>query len=1438
MHLFRWWGWLLVAGSAWGSAARAEVSANLLKNPSFEQGADGAGTSVGWQLYGSRDDRRRLSLVEVARDGRMAIRIEDGHPDAEIGLLQGVGAKGGVGYKATVWVREDKRGDAQGAFLQMRFLPSQHFAQKPLMTRQARGFEPISVSAVAPSGTTQITVYIYTHRGPTPRVTVDHAELIGGVDEVDIGVPPPAESPNYSRLKDLHLITSLVRDGKPEAVIVAPASGEHDAAARRLQEAIRKVTGVVVPIVGDEQPASRIRGLVLDGFPARRPRDGQPPLSANLICLGQRTTNQTIGSLYDLYYCLTDAKYPGRGGYEVRTLHDPFGDGRNVILVGGSDSAGVDAAADRFISGLDRAGGKAGVLEIGRLMDIRLGDRLAVPKDIRQVQTWESSDMYGSVGYFGWNTISKRMALYYMTGDESHAREFLRLAFPDAAAKRDIADIDGEMIENKDAPLSGPYHYNAHMMILFWDLIEDSPIFSDEHRLRITNAFSQQLQHRRHEGIYGRTSPPEQLGSRHGQLAAISLYCLGRYFQTGYPAPVWRHCVESARTHFEALHQSCWIMGELDNLYWYNTGMAPILTYIVLTGDRQPVENGVLGELLRGQEALCSGMTPDWALNGASLDFLHKAAYVTGDGRWLTYRRRTRQDVDVFRLGQSFWPPETLRPCDPDDLVGRWTVHRVPQLAWRSRKSGLPLEQSFFFASYRSEAAGEGDFILLDGFNGASRNPYHAFAILELRLAGVTVLRGAQTHDQGYLNQVLTRCDGMVEPRVAMDAALRTSGVLGRTAFAVGKVPGAAFCNWRRTLAQRVGRYALVIDDLTPRIDSENLDVQTLWQSGNLRWDTSLQGLQVVTEAKKPASMAILACDLQTPEVTGGVATLTWRGAARKDRHRVAFSLIAPMGGARPPLCRRIAENAASLACPMRAIAVVGRYEGIQGDAVILGEDHVFGLDVTSIGLGHPLLTSDRPVRLDWDLATGRLEIAASGDTTISLASQQKQSLTLATGSHVLDARPDAKAVLALSGGLDRLINSQVLSAQSPGTAMAETSQPSERALKSVWSIQLPGPVSAMEVGVQDDLPVVFASEGAQIHAISSEGKGLRTLRTDGKVRVLRWWDDHGLLLAGCSDEKVIAFDRAGRSKWTFVSEMDPAVFAAAKQYWFKSAHPGIHGLFTGVFLEGKSQAFVGSACTLEILDENGKLVRRRPVFWGPGNVFQIVDASGGGKNLLVGRKPNDGEPLAIISNRTLNAEPRGFYGVPAGHTYVGGWDSNSRHHLFYEDLDGSGKKRVISEINGVWNRVGIWAGDGTPVANAQFGPGPTHHSADRTMRDITLADLDGDGRRQIVVGLSGGLVVALDSRCQKRWAVCLPSPPTVLEAVTPVGAKASRVVVACQRGEVCVLDGAGKVIRRGSVQGRPCQIKRLAGPGGATLVVIATESGQVSAMTAEEMSP
>ncbi len=1260
---------------------------------------------------------------------------------------------------------------------------------------------------------------------------------------VAAGEAAPLAVPPVAKLKDLHLQTELVRDGRPLAVLVAPVSGVYDAAARRIAEAVKALTGVDLPI---ERDASRAASL---------------PLKGHTIVLGNRSTNRLIAELYHRYYTLLDLKYPGPGGYEVRTLHNPFGNGANAVFVGGSDGAGVEAAADVLIARL-REAAKGRSLCIGRLAEIRLGKGLQPPKTLADAQTWEASAGYGSIGYFGWNSLSKRMALYYMTGEEVHAREFVRLAFPDAAAKREIAQVDGERIEDKDHPLSGPYHYTAHLMILYWDLIEESPGFSDDERLRITRAFAEQVNHWAAEWAYAaRTDrPPRRVGSRHDQWAAISLYCLARYFQTYYPDPFWKRHLDAAARHFAPLHEHAWVAGENDNLFWYNTATAPILTYLLLTGDRVPVENGVLGTLLRGQEILASGRSPDWALHSAAIDFLHKAAYLTQDGRWIAYRQRTGLDTDGFRLGQSFWPEEHLAPRPPDDLVNRWTIHRLPKPMWEARQSGIAHDESFLFGSFRSRPDAGGDFVLLDGFNGASRNPYHTFTILELRLGGYTLLRD-------YLNQVITRVDGLMEPKIAMDAALKRCEVIGATALAIGEVPDAALANWRRTLVQRTGRYAVVVDELTFRQESPNAEVVIEWQTE--RGGERLADGQVMFQAPREdgvrqnhsGAQLLAAAPLRTTG-RGTRWTMQWLGPVRHHERKTFFTLLGIEPGATQPTlaCCRTGEHSAALGLPGPAAAIVRGTGDRAAEMAVVAADHVVAIAATQI---EGLIESSEPIDLDWDFAKGELHVAASKTSEISVRrapgapprrgarlfegralADGRTGFSLRAGRHVLYGMvPAAEPLARLRARLESELQAARASrAQAVATA-ATTIEPDAAPWRPTATAQLSGPIVDLEVIPQSRGPLIAAAAGKAVYLVGFDGRMRGTLETDGPIRMLRWWPEPGLLLAGCADEKVIAFDpaaalrgdRAGVRRWVFVSEMDPAVERAGKTYWFKSepGHEGIHGLYTGQFLEGKSQAFVGSACTLEILDDAGKLVRRMPLFWGDVSVFALTDGPKGSRNLLAGWKYNGVNWVAIVNSRTLDPEPRGFLAVPPGHTYIDGWSSMNRHHLFYDDLDGDGAREVTSEINGTWNRVCVWSAEGKPLYAANFGPGP--RIPERTMRDIDLGDLDGDGRKEIVAATSHGMVVALNAKCAKRWAVRLPSPASVLACVRPKDANEGRVVLGCDDAAVRVLDAQGRLVRRAALTGRPTRIQTWAEATGPVHVILGTQSGEVAAFHAAE---
>jgi hypothetical protein len=1396
-------------------------------------------------------------------------------------------------------------------------------------------------------------------RGPAGAQMPAVSTTTAATTQISKPVPPV-----YTHVKNLYLQTPLVREGRPQVTIVAPSVYRPEATT--LQSAIEKITGVRVPVVSDQA------------------REAAVPFRGHLILLGNRSTNRTMSALYDLAYLYTDLKYPGPDGYEVRSLHNPFGNGYNAIIVGGSDADGVRLATTALTGRLGAAGGGRGQLAMSWLMDVKLGKGYVLPSEVKDYPIWEASRMYGSSGYFGWNIISKHMAAYYMTGSEKDLREFLRLSFPDAAAIKQLEDQDGERIENKTDPLAGPYHYAAHMMITLWDLIEESPLLTDEDRLKVTNAFSRQLAHRVPEGVYDRQEPPSSTGDRHGDWAAFSLYALGRYFQKDYPDLIWQRCLAAGDLYFSTLHRTYWMASYNDHLFWFTSYYDPILNYILFSGDRTSLQNGILRKAYRTQEILSTGLENDWGLTASSLSMLNKAAYLFGDGRWLYYREHARQDENTFRLGQSFWPGTELSAAAPSDVPGKWTIQDMPEPMWKARGTGLPLEQSFKWGSYRSEMGPGGDYILLDGYNGGGRNPYHTFDILELRLNGTTLLKG-------YANQVLSSADGMVEPQVAMDSALLYRDVLGETVTSVSEVPKAAFCNWRRSLVQRVGRYALIVDDLGFRTDSDNIKLETTWQMAGASWNAADNALRARTassalppgwlnfraldnpnltcgpgkltdlisrlstldiallkaqapgtwlempftlgeKASGDAYVDLLSfedrgivrleldgrtvgqdidlyagavattrvalgrqelasgehrlrvevvgkraesrghmvgligmkirpqgapasapdvfhelhpSDPMTATVGGGIATLEWRGTSRQGQHRLFLSLLAPnaTGSGQAITCARLADNAAALALPEAALAVAGQYRGCDGDMVVLSGTHLYGHALTQAGIDRPILTASAPVEVDWDLSGGMLQIVSKQEVTLALALASGSTIVLdgepvrtglgqaglvtchvPAGRHAVRGAVVIKeSLVGLGAGLESLLGEGRQKLQAALALQSRPERPTAPAVASVVTGTVGGKPTEAIVIPSASGQLLAVAQGKSVVLLDAGGKEVRRLQTEGEVRTLRWWDEFRLLLVGCADEKVVACDESGARKWEFTSIMDREVYEAGKQYWFKSAHPGIYGLYSGTFDNGKSRAFVGSACTLEILDERGQLVKRLPVFWGPGRRFLLLDAPDGSRNLLVARWHNDGMNMAIVNSKTLTRTGSGFDGVPAGHTYVTGWDCMNREDNFVADLDGDGKPEVVSAINGSWNRVTVYRNDGTPLYNAQFGPG-TNNPRDN-LRQMDLADLNGDGKPEIVVGIAAGLVVVLDGQARRIWARRLPSPPTVLAAV---GSPKPQVLVGCQDGTVALLDGAGNLIGLSQVQGRPALLRVLTGPMG-QLGMIVTDSGEVT---------
>ncbi len=589
---------------------------------------------------------------------------------------------------------------------------------------------------------------------------------------------------------------------------------------------------------------------------------------------------------------------------------------------------------------------------------------------------------------------------------------------------------------------------------------------------------------------------------------------------------------------------------------------------------------------------------------------------------------------------------------------------------------------------------------------------------------------------------------------------------------------------------------------------------------------------------------------------------MQWLGPVQKGHHQIFFSLIAPNSTRPVPrlICSRLAKNAVALTLPSPALAVIGKFQGIEAELAVVAVDHFYskGLNKISSHLTNAsstsspteiLIATTSPIDMDWDLKTGTLHIVVETDTTVRLAlaadttlrlngnpvvvNQSENGLTefsLLPGRLVLEgAKPAPARLQQLTRRLNRVVKQGLEERyHASGIATHSPNQLQGTQLSTAMTADVGGPIVDLITVPSSTRGRIYVAEGETIHVLSPDGTKRQKLEADSPIRMLRWWQEHNLLLVGGADEQVLAFDESGRRNWVFTSKMDPAVRRTGKTYWFKSArdHAGIHGLYTGIFLDGKSQAFVGSATTLEILDENGQLIKRMPQFWGTVSHFAIVDGPNDTLNLLASRKRNGTNRVAIINNKTLSPHPRGFHTVPTGHTDVPGWKSMNRHHLFYEDLDDDGIKEVISETNGTWNRVTVWRVDGKALCAASFGPGGRIPA--KTMRDLEITDLDGDGKKEIIAATSTGQVIALDHQCQKVWTSQLSSPPTVMQTVAPQATKIPWLVIGSENGSVVVLNGKGQFIRWHQVNGGLTAIKVLSMPSASPIVLLGTREGEI----------
>jgi len=526
----------------------------------------------------------------------------------------------------------------------------------------------------------------------------------------------------------------------------------------------------------------------------------------HVIALGNLCTNKFVERLYYQWYTNVDCGYPGEGGYVVRSIHNPWGTGKNVILLGGSTDAGIESATQAFLRSFRP-------LSVGWLGIVKLG------RGLRE-------EMEAKPHYRG--PICDGGFKYYFSGEEKYGRIY-RKALLDRTRMDDPFETS---------------HIWFWEPLALWDLLEESPIFSNRDRLIITNLFLQWVES--HEGRnfagFRQDLRLGNLSQPHRTSPALACFFGGRYFKKYYGLKQTRAWFADARKYFAPQTISSKTIDEPEGCTADSLGCGGMMTYAFASGDMTCFENGTVREAADRVAMCCNNLgvmaayADTQSFSSVQADFFCRAAHYYKDGAYeFMARMKNPWRSDCKPVWRDFDHPTPafhtdVEPREPKHLLGV-KVAPLSKMYWDKYRGNytfpdfpktIPHRKSFDKISFRSGFRPEDDYLLLDGVSGGVHGYADANSILEYTSRGRLWIVTADL-SYGYDNSgishhnavsVLRDGGGELPPGFAALEELRPS-------FTHTALPNYNGVDWHRKITWSEGRHFLVVDELRIRKDGQ-----------------------------------------------------------------------------------------------------------------------------------------------------------------------------------------------------------------------------------------------------------------------------------------------------------------------------------------------------------------------------------------------------------------------------------------------------------------------------------------------------------------------------------------------------------------------------------------------------------------------------------------
>ena len=1010
--------------------------------------------------------------------------------------------------------------------------------------------------------------------------------------------------------------------------------------------------------------------------------------------------------------------------------------------------------------------------------------------------------------------------------------------------------------------------YIIPAMLLSYDQIEESPLLPDDLKLEMTNLLYDYVSRM---SVHGRIRQltPGVLADTGLHNVSLTVIYGGKYFHKYYPAADFERIDKGIASVTVGQQTMANSHGFIDNNGGYTASYPRTSVLLALAMDNYGYfESGAARKY----------MEYSFIITGSWASAIFGSVGTPGIIAWY-YKDPSYVWYQKWRLrGKSYYPQMTITTINttlwsympnmeervPEEMIG---LHYLPlhetnyeQLKRGKKLINVPRERSFHQLSMRTGFTRDDQYLRLDGINDGITNGGDGNSIPWVSqgrgwLTGTGKWGGGR--NMKYYSTCLVLRDGqMADKRVSL-CDLQAASELPTSGFVRSVMHEYNGMDWARNIVWIKGNYWVIFDQLQV-LEPDDYSVLCQWFPVSGTVDEK----QSVTMTSRDHSFY-----LQMP---GGSKPLTKaiepgdaRQAFRQSNSgqlvagdELTFATIFYGHHKDVPneyAMKRISDNICLVTEPEREVLVGVAPLGKPDETMVLGPDvqvkctgfalatdemALFGL--TSFGGKEPLLVADKPIDLAIDFTTGIVTVQAAEPTELKVLTPggdagARVTMPLEAGRNELPAKSGPFAALTQAV---RDIVAKAAAAPAQTAQAAQVKYPQKLDMK--WEFQVPAEgkvaVRCLETADLDgdgaDELLIGTSDGRVI-LVKADGSsvGETFFQAEGGINDIAVTDfgEGNRVLVASDDEHLYCLDGAGL-EWKFTGAGIECTNQTA----------GTYG--PGRYVEGD-----GEMMALDVADINGDgtkeiLVGSKTFKHGSRRVFGTLWCLDPAGKLLWHLYQSAGTVTSVKAFDDLGDGQMKIAIESGGGTYgVGGYLVDNQGAMLNRQGAGYGERFCdVAKIapDGAYRKVR--ADHRTGITDVFETADPytkkwSFKASGLSAMGPVVADLDGNGISEILVGSGGGSLFCLNEGEEPlTWRANLGEPISAL-AVGALAGSDVEVIAGANTGGVYVVSAEGKCLARAEVDAPvTCIATPRFAPKGNQTVIVATDQGRLVAFTLE----